>query len=250
MRSKVGALFAAFGIICLAYFAAVSVYTGGTLDLGWIWAIGGVCLILFGAALAAGVKSPAVVFLLRAVAAVGMAAAVLLGVLLFRIIVMMRPVQTPPLAYAVVLGAQVKGTRPSKSLRLRLERAADFARDNPETILVLSGGQGPGEDITEAACMQGFLLEQGIGEEQIIMETRSTSTRENLQFSDALTGCAENKTGIISSDFHICRAMEMARDLGYKDVYAVPAPSDTLLLPHFILREAAAIAVMKIGKVF
>ena len=55
--------------------------------------------------------------------------------------------------YAVVLGAGVHGTTPSRSLRARLEAALKFANENPGSLLVLSGGQGRGEDITEARCM-------------------------------------------------------------------------------------------------
>ncbi len=50
----------------------------------------------------------------------------------------------PGLEYVVVLGAQVRGQKPSKALKMRLEAARAYARENPDTVLILSGGQGPG----------------------------------------------------------------------------------------------------------
>lgn len=243
VRSKVQVFFAVCGCICLAYFLAAAIYTGGTLDLGWIWAAGGLMLFAFGLMFSRNVSSPALIIVRRVILAVGAAGLILLAVLFFKIIAMMRQPQASSPKYAVVLGAQVKGTEASKSLRLRLDRAAEFARDNPGTVMILSGGRGPGEDITEAECMYSYLLDHGIDKSQLLMEDRSTSTYENLVFSDELTGCAQQKTGIITSDFHIYRAMKLAGRLGYKEVFPVPASSDTLLLPHFMLREAAAIIV-------
>ena len=61
------------------------------------------------------------------------------------------------LDYIVVLGCQVKGTKPSKALKYRLDTAKEYMQANPETIAVLSGGQGKMEEISEAECMRRYL---------------------------------------------------------------------------------------------
>ena len=87
------------------------------------------------------------------------------------------------LDYIVVLGCQVKGTKPSKALKDRLDTAKEYMQANPETIAVLSGGQGKMEEISEAECMRRYLEKAGISRERLILEQRSTTTRQNLRYS-------------------------------------------------------------------
>ncbi|WP_301108704.1 YdcF family protein [Sporosarcina sp.] len=126
--------------------------------------------------------------------------------------------------YAVVLGAKVNGETPSLSLRYRLESAAVYAKRYPHVTLVLSGGQGKDEEISEAQAMFQYLIDQGIAKERLIQEDRSTSTYENLQFSKELLPEVAGVT-IISSDFHLARARFLARQLGWQsDVVAAKTP--------------------------
>ena len=76
----------------------------------------------------------------------------------------------------IVLGAQVKGTRPSRALERRLKKAEAFLKEHPDTLAVLSGGQGEGEDITEAQCMYDWLTEHGIASRGLILEERSNGS--------------------------------------------------------------------------
>ena len=85
--------------------------------------------------------------------------------------------------YVVVLGAGVNGTVPSLSLRERLNAAYDYLVAYPEAVCVVSGGQGNGEDITEALCMFNDLTGRGIAPERVWMEDRATNTEENIRFS-------------------------------------------------------------------
>ena len=87
------------------------------------------------------------------------------------------------LDYIIVLGCQVKGTKPSKALKDRLDTAKEYLQANPETIAVLSGGQGKMEEISEAECMRRYLEKAGISRERLILEQRSTTTRQNLRYS-------------------------------------------------------------------
>ena len=84
--------------------------------------------------------------------------------------------------YIVVLGAGVIGARVTPLLAARIERGIELLHSNPGAVLIMSGGQGPGEDIAEGEAMARYAEEQGVGIEKIIVEGRSKSTEENLLF--------------------------------------------------------------------
>ena len=88
----------------------------------------------------------------------------------------------------------------------------------------------------------------GVEEERLILEDRSTSTRENLLFSDQLTGCGSSRCGIISNDFHICRVMKLARKAGYRDCYGIAAEGDPVMELHYIVRESVALFMMALQR--
>ena len=146
----------------------------------------------------------------------------------------------------MVLGAHVKGEKPSKALELRLKAALKYARENPDTVLILSGGQGFGEDITEAKCMENYLTAHGISKKRLVLEEKSTSTKENLKFSDEITGCSRKNTGILSNNFHVYRAVKLAQKLGYRSPCGIAAASDPIMQIHYVVREVAAILKEKI----
>ena len=147
--------------------------------------------------------------------------------------------------YMILLGAKVNGSEPSLTLSERIHTAYEYLSHNPEAIAVLSAGQGPNAEITEAACMYRELTQMGIRPEQLLLEEASTSTIENLQFSIALLedqmGLRPGKVGIISSEYHLFRAGQFAKEL---DVKAVGIPAKTTWLPlriNYYLREIAAV---------
>lgn len=144
--------------------------------------------------------------------------------------------------HLIVLGAGVNGTVPSLSLRERLDAAYDYLQANPDTVCIVSGGQGSGEDITEAECMYRYLTNKGIAPERIIREDKATSTQENLTYSLALIGPeSASSVGILSSEYHLCRARLMARELGMNPVM-IPAKTTRLSLrTNYFLREIAAV---------
>lgn len=151
----------------------------------------------------------------------------------------------PEAEYAIVLGAGVNGDVPSLSLRLRLEAALDYANKYPDSILIVSGGQGPGENITEAQCMSEWLKANGISPERIILEELAESTRENIGFSQELIFKREpdfsGRVCIITSGYHVFRARTMAEDAGAKAA-AYPADSGLpVLTVNYYFREAFAV---------
>ncbi len=137
-----------------------------------------------------------------------------------------RPMPNDEPVAVVVLGAGVNGTTPSLTLRTRLDAAEEYLRAHPDIPAVLSGGQGPGEDITEAQAMYIALVNRGIAAERLLIEDRSTSTAENLTYSmSILKNTGLDTTGVIAivtNDFHLFRAQLIARDVGMH-VIGVPA---------------------------
>ena len=156
-----------------------------------------------------------------------------------------HPGELPECDYVVVLGAGVRGTVPSLALRERVNAAYDYLTANPQAIAVLSGGQGPGEDITEAACMYRELTDMGIDPSRLLMEDKATSTIENLRFSldllEAETGARPGKIAIVSSEYHIFRSCLFAKFLGLEAV-GVPARTAWFTLRlNYYLREIVAV---------
>lgn len=117
---------------------------------------------------------------------------------------------SPESRWAIVLGAGVNGTQPSRSLRERLDGAAEYLKQYPQSLCVVSGGQGSGEDITEAQCMYDGLVQRGIEPDRIYMEEQATNTRENIRLSLELiekeTGTMPEQVTVITSEYHLLRA--------------------------------------------
>lgn len=146
------------------------------------------------------------------------------------------------LDYIVVLGAQVRTDGPSVILKYRLDKAAEYLEHNPETLCIVTGGQGYNEPFPEAEGMKAYLVEKGIGEERILMETASTSTVENIVNAETLMGDGYNGVGIVTNNFHVYRGTALAEKQGMKGVCGIAAGSRPLYLPNNLLREVFGIA--------
>ena len=139
-----------------------------------------------------------------------------------------------PADAVIVLGAGVNGETPSLMLQSRINAAAEYLNAHPDIPAVLSGGQGNGENITEAECMRRQLTAMGIGESRLLLEERSTSTAENFAFSKELLRQAgiDPETAVVAvvtNDFHCFRAHLIAQREGLT-VLDVPAEVPWLLL--------------------
>lgn len=239
---------AAAGGLCLVYYFIIIGFAGITADFAWIWLLAAFFLGAGGGLVRYGRLHPGFfpVWLRYVVLAAFLLGLAVFGILCCLVISGMKASGSANLDYVVVLGAQVKGEAPSRALRKRLEKALEYASENGNTILILSGGQGPGEDITEAECMRRWLTEKGIAKERLVLEERSVSTKENLEFADALTGCKEKRTGILSNNFHVCRAVKLAKKLGYEQCWGIAASSDPVMQAHYVVREVFALVKEKL----
>ena len=147
--------------------------------------------------------------------------------------------------YMVVLGAGVHGDQPSLSLRNRIDAAYAYLTEHPDVTAVLSGGQGEGENLTEAQCMFDHLTAMGIDENRLWMEEQATSTWENLNFSldmiEEKTGYRPEKLGVLSSEYHLFRASLFADACGV-EFLGVPAKTTKISLRiNYFMREVAGV---------
>lgn len=143
--------------------------------------------------------------------------------------------------YVIVLGARVNGEKVTANLARRLKAAAEYLEKNPDTKVILSGGQGKGEDISEAEAMKRYLCQQGIEQSRMILEDQSRNTDENLEFSQKKIENPDAKVVVVSNDFHIYRATRIAKRKGIKNVEGLGSPTVWYTAPNMYVREAFAV---------
>lgn len=139
--------------------------------------------------------------------------------------------------YLIVLGAQMKPDGPSKVLKYRLDAALAYLKDHPECQVVVSGGQGSDEHISEAQGMYDYLVAHGLEPERILLEDQSVNTVQNLLYSAQYFDKEKDEVLIVTNNFHVFRAVGIARREGYQKVSGLAAPGYWFLLPNNMLRE-------------
>ena len=144
----------------------------------------------------------------------------------------------------IVLGAAVHGTTPSLTLKKRLDKAVEYHEQNPDAIIIVSGGQGNGEDITEAAAMEKYLVEHGVNPNKITKEDRSTSTLENFVFSKEILDNyfeEEYTTCFVTNEYHVLRAADCAKSVGIFNASHLHSNTNLSYLISGSLRECLAV---------
>lgn len=149
-------------------------------------------------------------------------------------------------AAVVVLGAGVNGTVPSLSLQVRLEAALDYIADKPDIPIVVTGSQGPGEDISEAQCMADWLMDHGVAADRILLEDQADNTEENIEFSIEMlhdNGIdVTSNIAVVTSDYHLCRAHLLWGVPWMVPVAAHMPEAYWPLTANYFIREAFAVA--------
>ncbi len=119
--------------------------------------------------------------------------------------------------YVIIHGAGLlDGKRVSKLLADRLDKAIEVYRKDPTPPkLIPSGGQGEDESLSEAEAMRAYLIEKGIPESDVILESQSTTTLENLQYSKQILDRMEGRkyTALVTSNYHVYRALRYCRKI-------------------------------------
>ncbi len=141
----------------------------------------------------------------------------------------------------IVLGCGIwPDGRPTLALQWRLDKAVEYYEKHPDVDIIVTGGQGPNEPYPESLAMEEYLINRGIPLEQIIQEDKSTSTRENFEFSRRLVNVSDENETIkivfITNDFHVFRSRILAKRFGFEG-YAISAPTPRVIMLNSYLRE-------------
>lgn len=185
------------------------------------------------------------------------AIAIYLGLVLYNFLVNLLLYQIYPRTYhqdyLIVLGSGlINGDQVSKLLAARINRAIQYSnrqyqKGRKRPILIMSGGQGADEKISEALAMSRFAQRRGVSVDHILLEDQSKNTYENMLFSKRIAtkdfGNSHFRARFFSNNYHIFRAALLAKEVGLK-ANGVGAYTRFYYLPNAIIREFAGVFVM------
>jgi len=255
-------------VLCLVYYGVIVCSSGISTSFAWFWPAAGIFLGALAAGALYGRHNPKKIPLWMSVSAVTFLVASLVIFCVVEVLIFLGAAgaNTPNLDYVIVLGAKVEEGRVSNSLQMRLDRTVEYCRRNPDTVFVLSGGKGKDEPASEASVMYEYLKAKGVPEAQMVLEERSESTVENIAYSKVLIdemergkdikkGSQQHKApgpymevedkpiqiGVLTSNFHVFRAVRIGKKCGIEGIYGIGARSDAVLFVHLCVRECAAI---------
>jgi uncharacterized SAM-binding protein YcdF (DUF218 family) len=226
-------IFTGLGILLILYWFGISLFIGFGQMFSYIWLAGGIFLIIFGRMPKSAVKK-----VLAGLMIVSLCACAALEIPIIR-----GAVSEPDsnADYVIVLGAKVNGTKPSRVLRQRLDAAIEYAEQNKNAEIIVTGGKGADEAISEAEAMKNYLVKKGIAGDRIITENKAADTGENLELSKNIIGDTDKSIVIVTSDFHMYRAVKIAEQTGFSRISGLPARTDAVLAPNYYIREAFGI---------
>lgn len=140
----------------------------------------------------------------------------------------------------IVLGCGVRGERVSLTLARRLDAALAYMEDNPDALVIVSGGQGPGESIAEGEAMYRYLVAHGARKDRLRKETASESTYENFLFSWKIIESELDpnaSVAFVTTRFHVLRAERVAAKMGL-NAQGFGARGVAWIEPNNYLRES------------
>lgn len=142
--------------------------------------------------------------------------------------------------YIMVLGCGLYGKNMLTPQYQRAETALVYIKEHPKAKIVVSGGQGPLETISEAEAYKIYFVKNGVKAEDIIEESKSKTTMENMRYTadilKKVDGRKNLRIAVVTSNYHLLRAKFLAKRCGFT-AEGVPAPVQNLLLPNFAVRE-------------
>lgn len=240
-------LFFILSFLCILYFGVIVFYSGIATELCGVWILLAVLFVLMGVFIRyekkhrEGMPNRLHIFVYTTFGL----AAVLTSILLASVLTASRGTEKNGCDYIVLPGSTVYSDGMSVTLKNRLDRALAYHADNPETVFVLSGGKTEEDSVGEALAMYSYLSARGIPEGLLVIETESLTLPEKIRLS--LAAVEEDIThrmipppivvGILTSDYNVLRAMNVASGAGDMDLYGISAPSDPILFAHHCISE-------------
>ena len=132
-----------------------------------------------------------------------------------------------PADHVIVLGLALENGKPAPDLLARLDTARKYLAEHPEAKLILTGGNADASGRTEADVMREILTEHGVPDDSLILEDQARSTVENFRNIAGMIP-PEEPVVMISSNYHMDRAVRNASESGFTHVMRLPAPSSLL----------------------
>ena len=150
--------------------------------------------------------------------------------------------------YVIIPGARIYKEKPLKSLSERIRSATEYLRENKNIKVIVTGGQGKNEDISEAEAIKRELIKNNISAERIIVEDKSRNTVENFKYALSKIEREENVTNserririlIVTNNYHLYRSKKIAELLGF-EAYGLPAKTPLRAIPYSHIRESLSI---------
>ncbi len=235
-------LFGILTIVAIIHFIVLIAYAGFAASFAFFWLLLAIiCLVITGALYGIRKKNIHIplfwnVFIKTTVA---------LGILVFCIIQMliftqMNAYPNKEVDTLVVLGARLYGEKPSPVLQDRLDAAYTYLEECEEVNVIVCGGKGNDESISEAQAMKEYLVAKGIDVDRIIVEDTSINTAENIAFAKELIK-EDISVAVVTSGFHMYRAKKLFKKQGFRDITGIAAKENIKLLPNNCVREFFAI---------
>lgn len=152
----------------------------------------------------------------------------------------------------IVLGATLWNNKPSPALRERLDHSLELFRSGAIRSFIVTGGlDNNGAILTEAEGMRNYLMEQGVPGGQVVMDSLSRSTYENLAFAQEIMEQNDWETAvIITHNYHGSRAADIAKKLGFSPVLVSVTDSRVLNMNYHETREILAYTKWLVQKLF
>ncbi len=115
----------------------------------------------------------------------------------------------------VVLGASQWNNQPSPVLKARLDYALSLYNQGLSSKIILTGGVGKGEIISESQIGKDYLIEKRVDSQNIFIEEKGHTSWQSLnQVTQILKEQNLNSIILVSDGFHMMRLNKMAKDLG------------------------------------
>ena len=242
-------LFTVLGVISIAYFIVIVVYSGISTSFCGFWLVAGIVFLLLALEQKFSLVFPKwknVLLWGRVFTLTTLAAGVVIVAITESLIIgeMVRPAPAG-MDYVIVLGAKMSGNQQLPVMEKCMEALLEYQEQNPDTIIIVSGNDTIYDDATQADVMRDWLMERGVDDEHIWMETNANSVQENIRYSLELVHKhdkynEEPSIGLVTMNFHAFRAQKIAETEGY-EVSTIPSKTDFVLLVNEMVREFFAV---------
>ena len=230
-------LFLILGSICLIYGIIVLMIIGFGNIFSYFFALLGILFLLgsfFYEKFTKRVK--------RIILCILLIGTVLFSLLEVRIVSYSMKQPEPGADYVILLGSGVTETGPSIDFMARIKAAEKYLKENPESMVIVTGAQGSNEPVSEASAAIEQLVSMGIDSDRIILEDQSYTTLQNLQNSRKLIekesrNAEDCSIVIVSSAFHLYRARYIAEQIGFRSISCLGSHGLRILDPQYYARE-------------